>query len=158
MSERRHSYTVTVTWTGNKGQGTTGYRAYDRTHRIEAAGKPTLIGSADPAFLGDAGLWSPEDLLVAALAACHKLWYLHLCANAGVVVMQYRDVARGEMQEDHDIAGAFTQVVLRPQVHVAAADQVAKAERLHAEAARRCFIKNSVNFPVDHEPTVTVAT
>ena len=86
MTEGRHSYAVTVSWTGNKGQGTTHYRAYDRSYRIDAAGKPTLTGSADPAFLGDTACWNPEDLLVAALAACHQLWYLHLCADAGVVV------------------------------------------------------------------------
>lgn len=157
MSGRRHSYAVTVTWIGNTGQGTRDYRAYDRSYRIEADGKPTLSGSADPAFLGDATQWNPEDLLVAALAACHKLWYLHLCADAGVVVTDYRDRATGEMQEARDTGGAFTEVVLRPQVRVAASDQVAEAERLHADAARRCFIKNSVNFPVRHQPTVTVA-
>ncbi len=158
MSGRRHSYTVTVTWTGDRGQGTRGYRGYDRTHRIDANGKPSLTGSADPAFLGDAGLWNPEELLVAALAACHKLWYLHLCADAGVVVTAYRDRATGEMQETPETGGAFTEVVLRPHVQVAACDQVAEAERLHAEAARRCFIANSVNFPVRHEPSVTAAT
>lgn len=155
MTSRHHSYAVTVTWTGNSGQGTTHYRAYDRSYRLEAPGKPALTGSADPAFLGDAADWNPEELLVAALSACHKLWYLHLCADAGVVVTAYRDEAAGEMQEVSGGGGAFTQVVLRPQVRVAAADQIADAQRLHAEAARRCFIKNSVNFPVSHEPTVT---
>lgn len=158
MNGRRHSYAVTVTWTGNTGQGTRDYRAYDRRYRIEADGKPTLSGSADPAFLGDAGLWNPEDLLVAALAACHELWYLHLCADAGVLVTGYCDRATGEMQEAGGTGGAFTEVVLHPQVQVAGADQVAEAERLHAEAARRCFIKNSVNFPVRHKPTVTIGS
>jgi organic hydroperoxide reductase OsmC/OhrA len=156
MTERRHSYDVTITWTGNTGQGTRGYRSYDRSYRIEATGKPTLHGSADPAFRGDARQWNPEELLVAALAACHKLWYLHLCADAGVVVTGYRDPAAGWMQESQDGGGAFVEVVLHPQVEVAAQDQVAGAERLHAEAARLCFIKNSMNFPVRHEPTVAV--
>jgi organic hydroperoxide reductase OsmC/OhrA len=155
MTGRNHSYAVTVTWTGNRGQGTTHYRAYDRSYRLEAPGKPALTGSADPAFLGDAAHWNPEELMVAALSACHKLWYLHLCADAGVVVTAYCDEAAGEMQEVSGGGGAFTQVVLRPQVRVAAAAQIADAERLHAEAAGRCFIKNSVNFPVHHEPTVT---
>ena len=155
MNGRRHSYAVTVTWTGNTGQGTTHYRAYTRTYRIEAAGKPALSGSADPAFMGDAAHWNPEDLLVAALAACHKLWYLHLCAEAGVVVTAYQDDATGEMQEAPGTGGAFSEVVLHPHVRVAAANQIAEAERLHAEAARRCFIKNSVNFPVRHEAQVT---
>lgn len=154
MTERRHSYAVTVSWTGNRGQGTESYRTYDRSYRIESAGKPTLIGSADPAFLGDAACWNPEDLLVAALAACHQLWYLHLCADAGVVVTSYRDAASGEMAETRDAGGMFVEVVLRPEVRVAEHDQIADAERLHAEAARRCFIRNSVNFPVRHQATV----
>lgn len=155
MTERPHSYAVTVSWTGNRGQGTEHYRAYDRSYQIEAAGKPPLTGSADPAFLGDVACWNPEDLLVAALAACHQLWYLHLCADAGVVVTSYRDAASGEMAEARGAGGAFTEVVLRPQVRVASEDQIAAAERLHAEASRRCFIKNSVNFPVRHLATVT---
>ena len=157
MTKGHHSYAVTVVWTGNKGQGTTHYRAYDRSYRIDAAGKPTLTGSADPAFLGDTACWNPEDLLVAALAACHQLWYLHLCADAGVVVTSYHDAATGEMVESQGAGGSFTEVVLRPQVRVAEQDQIAAAERLHAEAARRCFIKNSVNFPVRHEATVTAS-
>ena len=155
MTERRHSYGVTVCWTGNRGQGTTHYRAYDRSYRIQSAGKPTLTASADPAFLGDAACWNPEDLLVAALAACHQLWYLHLCADAGVVVTSYQDTASGEMAETRDTGGAFVEVVLRPEVRVAEQNQIAEAERLHGEAARRCFLKNSVNFPVRHQATVT---
>ena len=42
---------------------------------LRAAGKPELLGSADPTFRGDAGRWNPEELLVAAnrLAAKGRL-------------------------------------------------------------------------------------
>ncbi len=83
---REHRYRLAVEWTGNRGGGTESHRAYDRGYTVVAAGKPPLYGSSDPAFRGDPARYNPEDLLVAALSACHMLWYLHLCAAAGVVV------------------------------------------------------------------------
>ncbi len=156
MSE--HRYTVRVTWTGNRGAGTTDYRAYDRAHVIETAGKPPIPGSADPAFRGDPDRWNPEELFVASLSACHKLWYLHLCATAGVVVVAYADKATGVMTENSDGSGQFTQVVLRPQVTVAQGSDVALAERLHTDAHRMCFIARSVNMPVRIEPVIGTAS
>jgi organic hydroperoxide reductase OsmC/OhrA len=84
------------------------------------------------------------------------LWYLHLCATNDVVVTGYVDEAHGEMRTHRDGSGEFTSVVLRPQVTVATAEMVDRAVQLHAEAPLLCFIARSVNFPVDHEPTVTV--
>ena len=83
------------------------------------------------------------------------LWYLHLCATAGVVVIAYADQAHGVMAETADGGGYFTEVVLRPRVTVASADMIEIAASLHQAAHAKCFIANSVNFPVRHEPTVT---
>lgn len=149
---REHHYEVTVRWTGDT--GTTSYRDYARDHDVEAAGKPTLAGTVDPAFLGTADRWNPEDLLVASLSECHMLTYLALCAGAGVVVTAYADHASGVMQEDRAGGGRFTEVVLRPEVTVAAEEMREKATALHHDAHNRCFIANSVNFPVRHVPVV----
>jgi organic hydroperoxide reductase OsmC/OhrA len=151
------SYAVSVRWTGNRGSGTSGYRDYDRDHVVSAAGKPDLPGSSDPRFRGDPARWSPEDLLVASLAQCHMLWYLHLAAVAGIVVTGYVDEASGTMALEPGGAGQFTEVVLRPRVTVAAPALGVGAGPLHEEAAKLCFIARSVNFPVRHEPTVVVA-
>jgi organic hydroperoxide reductase OsmC/OhrA len=153
---REHEYQVEVTWTGNRGEGTSSYRAYGREHEVSGPGKPPLPGSAEPAFRGDADRYNPEELLVAALSQCHMLWYLHLCASAGVVVTAYRDRPRGTMLLDDEGSGAFTEVVLAPQVTVAAAAMADEAARLHDDAARLCFIARSVAFPVRHDPTVSV--
>jgi organic hydroperoxide reductase OsmC/OhrA len=153
---REHRYRLAVDWTGNRGSGTAGYRAYDRSYTITAAGKPPIYGSSDPAFRGDPSRYSPEDQQVAALSACHLLWYLHLCAEAGVVVTAYRDDAEGIMEETADGGGRFVEVILRPAVTVKAPDMMEPATRLHAEAHRKCFIANSVNFPVRHAPHVSV--
>src|SRR5579871_4390848 len=89
MAEREHHYEVALSWKGNTGSGTRSYRGYKRDHEISAAEKTTIPGSSDPHFLGDATRWNPEELLVASLSACHQLWYLHLCAEAGIVVTAY---------------------------------------------------------------------
>jgi len=157
MAHREHRYAVRVDWTGNLGTGTSGYRAYSRDHRIGAGTKPAIPGSSDPAFRGDPARWNPEDMLVASLSACHQLWYLHLCASAGVVVTAYADQAEGVMEEGPDGGGQFSSVVLRPRVTLAPGSDAAKAMALHHEAAEKCFIARSVNFPVRHEPVVEVA-
>jgi organic hydroperoxide reductase OsmC/OhrA len=155
---KTHRYSVSVEWTGNRGSGTSAYRAYSRDHTIGAGSKPTIAGSSDPAFLGDAARWNPEDLIVASVSACHKLWYLHLAAEAGVIVTAYVDRAEGVMVEDAERGGYFTGITLHPEVTVSAASDPAEAQALHAAAHHKCFVANSLNFPVACEATVTVAS
>jgi organic hydroperoxide reductase OsmC/OhrA len=154
---RTHTYDVSVTWTGNRGSGTSGYRDFDRDHDITADGPPPIAGSSDPAFRGDVARWNPEQELTAALSQCHMLWYLHLCAVAGVVVTDYTDDAHGTMVQDADGGGRFTGVVLRPRVTVTSADMIETANSLHKTAHENCYIANSMNFPVTHEPVTEVA-
>ena len=155
---KTHHYGVRVTWTGNRGVGTRGYRDYGREHEIGAPGKAVILGSSDPAFLGDATRWNPEELLVASLSTCHKLWYLHLCSASGVVVERYEDDAEGVMAEDDDGGGRFVSVVLRPRIGLAPGADVAKAAALHHDAHEKCFVGNSVNFPVTIDPVFETAT
>jgi organic hydroperoxide reductase OsmC/OhrA len=154
---RTHRYDLTMTWTGNRGTGTSGYRDYGRDHEITAEGRPVIEGSSDPVFRGDKTRWNPELELVAALSQCHMLSYLYVCATAGVVVTAYDDAPYGLMAQTEDGGGHFTEVVLRPRVAVADAAMAEKAVALHGEASEKCFIASSVNFPVRHEPSVTAA-
>ncbi len=155
MSNKLHTYTTQVTWTGNTGSGTSSYRSYERAHEVAAEGRPTIEGSSDPAFRGDATRWNPEQLLLASIAQCHLLQYLHYCSVNGVVVTSYVDEPVGTMAETAD-GGQFTEAVLRPRIEVAEASMAERAVALHVDAHRSCFIANSVNFPVRHEPTVSV--
>jgi organic hydroperoxide reductase OsmC/OhrA len=150
-------YDVEVAWTGDLGGGTASYRDYSRAHEISAVGRPVISGSSDPHFRGDREAWNPELLLVASLSSCHMLWYLHLCADAGVVVRDYRDHAEGRMQLESNGRGRFDSVLLRPEVTVEHAATIDAARHLHDLAHERCFIASSVNFPVAHEPIVRAA-
>jgi organic hydroperoxide reductase OsmC/OhrA len=158
MSGKQHNYCVLVEWTGNLGTGTSGYKDFSRSHEISVpgTGRPSIPGSSDPAFRGDASRWNPEDLLVASVATCHKLWYLHLCATGGVIVIAYRDEAVGTMEEGADGAGRFTGITLHPLVTIAAGSDMEKARSLHEKAHGLCFIANSVNFPVRCEPEIRI--
>ncbi|CAN0645078.1 OsmC family protein [Burkholderia sp. Bmkn7] len=156
MASGEHKYRVAVAWTGNRGTGTSGYREYGRDHVIRAGSKPEIPGSSDPAFRGDASRWNPEDLLLASASACHKLWYLHLCSEAGIHVLAYVDDAEGTMV-DRDEPGRFTEIVLRPHVTIQAGDDRERAEHLHHDAHAKCYIANSVNFPIRCEPTIEFA-
>jgi len=150
-----HYYAVRVEWLGNRGTGTSGYRAYGRGHRVDADGKPSILGSADRTFHGDADRWNPEELLIAALAQCHMLSYLHVAASHGVIVLAYTDAAVGTMEQTASGGGQFTAVTLRPRVTIAGGD-IEFASGLHAEASAKCFVAASVNFPVRHQvETVT---
>ncbi|HLI77276.1 MAG TPA: OsmC family protein [Acidobacteriaceae bacterium] len=150
-----HEYLVRVTWTGNLGSGTSGYKHYSRDFALEANGKPAIAGTADTVFHGSPGRWNPEEMLVAALSSCHQLSYLHLCAVNGVIVTAYAGEAEGFMRFDSATgSGRFERVVLRPEVTITADSDVAKARELHHQAHELCFIANSVNFAVECEPVI----
>jgi Predicted redox protein, regulator of disulfide bond formation len=152
--KKTHHYQTTLKWTGNLGTGTSSYTSYERAYTISIENKADLLGSSDPAFRGDKTKHNPEELLVSSLSSCHMLWYLHLCSRDGVIVTEYKDSATGIMVETEDGGGYFSEVTLNPVVTVAETSMIAKAEKLHQEANKLCFIANSVKFPVHHKPLI----
>jgi len=153
---KEHNYKAKITWTGNTGSGTKNYRSYDRSYSISIENKPTILASSDPAFLGDNSKHNPEDLLVSSLSGCHMLSYLHLCSANKITVIAYEDNASGTIKESKENGGQFIEVVLRPTVIITDQTQIDKANELHKQANKMCFIANSCNFPVRHIPTCKV--
>ncbi len=147
-----HTYTSLIRWTGNRGQGTAHYRAYDRTWDVAVPGKAVIACSNDPLLGGDKTKMNPEDLLLSALSACHMLWYLHYASEAGVVVQAYEDAPEGEGETGPGGAGRFVAATLRPRVTVAPGTDLAAAEAIHHRIHDVCFIARSVNFPVHYAP------
>src|SRR5580692_2342882 len=134
--DRAHRYRILNRWTGNLGTGTSAYAAYSRAHELSGTDKAAAIpGSSDPLFRGDRTRYNPEELLLGSLSACHMLWVLHLCADAGIVVTEYVDDAEGQMVEHPDGSGEFTRALLRPKMKITdvgrATDVVAIHHRAH---------------------------
>lgn len=152
---RDHQFQTLITWTGNLGSGTMDYRSYERDFILNVSGKPELSGSSSSTFLGDDTAYNPEDMLLASVSSCHMLWYLHLCADRGVVVLEYKDRAQAVLSEQPDGSGRFTQIILNPEVVISADGDIDLANDLHQEANKMCFIANSLNCPVTHRPHCT---
>ena len=156
MTDQPHRYRASLTWEGNRGDGTTNYTTYGRQYRVSIDGKPELTGSADPTFRGDAALHNPEDLFLIAISSCHMLSYLALCARARINVIAYRDDATGTMELDRRGGGRFTEVVLHPTVTLANEADRDRAAALHGEAHSVCFIANSCSVPIRHQATIVI--
>jgi len=154
---KKHNYTVTTIWDGNLGEGTTNYKAYSRNHTIVAEHKKhVILSSSDPSFLGDKTHYNPEELFVSSVSSCHMLWYLHLCTMHHIIVTSYKDEAKGIMEEHPKGSGQFTAITLFPVVEIHDEKLIAKAIALHEKANEMCFIANSCNFKIHHQPKVLV--
>jgi organic hydroperoxide reductase OsmC/OhrA len=155
MTDKTHQYHAQIAWTGAGDKGTKNYKSYDRLYDVNIEGKPTMAGSSDPAFRGDPARHNPEDMLVTSVSSCHMLWYLHICSVSGVVVTSYVDNAVGVMAEVADGSGYFTKITLKPKITITTTSDMAKAKETHAKANKMCFIANTLNCPVEHEPIIT---
>lgn len=153
---KSHEFTCRLRWTGAELGPTTNYKTYSRALAVDIPGKPTLAASSATAFFGDGTVHNPEDLLVAALSACHCLSYLALAARGGVEVLDYTDEAYGVMEWDGKTFH-FTRAVLKPVVTVKSGTDLQKARAMHEQAHEQCFIARSVNFPVTNEPVIVEA-
>lgn len=156
-----HKYEISLAWTGNLGEGTSGYRNYSRDFEVSVGSRSPIGGSADPTFGGNADRYNPEDMLVAAVSSCHMLWYLHLCAIGHITVTEYSDSAGGTLAIEKDGGGHFTSITLRPRVTVELPSEGSglgsvreQALVLHEEAHRLCFIANSLKVPVAVEAAI----
>lgn len=154
---KQHTYKTTIEWTGNRGIGTAGYKDYDRSYLISVDHKVVIEASSDPAFMGDAAKYNPEELFLSSLSSCHMLWYLHLCSDVGIVVVEYKDNATAIMMETNS-GGHFTEVILYPIVTITDEKRIAEANELHHAANKHCFIANSCNFPVTHKGSCSMAS
>ena len=152
---KKHKYLVNVEWTGNTGLGTKNYKSYEREHLINVKGKySNIAASSDPSFMGDKERYNPEELFLSSIASCHMLWYLHLCSANNIVVNEYIDKAKGVMVEEENGSGRFTEVTLSPKVIIENIDKEELAKELHSEANKMCFIANSCNFTIKHNPSI----
>lgn len=149
----KHLFKAAINWTSRQNPSENTSRFYSKSHKILVEGKPILNVSAAKAFKGDPELYNPEDLLLSSLISCHMMSYLYVCSQNGIEVLEYSDNAQAILEVAPDGSGRFTEVRLYPKVKIANADKMQEALDLHIKANQLCFIANSCNFPVLHNPT-----
>lgn len=153
-----HTFKAKVNWTINEGDSTQNPRTFSRNHSVIIANKTSRLEvSAAKLFRGDDTLYNPEDLLLSALASCHMMSYLYVCAQNNIEVLSYTDTAEGDLEVEATGNGSFKKVRLKPIVTIKDAAQKALAHSLHEKANSLCFIANSCNFPISHDALVLVS-
>jgi organic hydroperoxide reductase OsmC/OhrA len=145
------TYTANIDWKLADGEDFAKGR-YSRGHTLTFDGGTVVPASASPHVVGK---WAvkeavdPEEMLVAALANCHMLSFLHVARLARFTVAAYHDHAEGVMEEIASGKQAITKVVLRPEIEWAGeAPEQARVDNMHHEAHEVCFIANSVRTNV----------
>lgn len=125
------------------------YPEYNRDHEWMFPGGTRISASAAPVYLGTTGKIDPEEAFVAAVASCHMLTFLAICARKGFVVDNYTDAAAGYLEKNPAGRLAITHVELSPTIAFGGTrpsqDEI---ERLHHLAHEQCFIANSVRTRV----------
>ena len=117
-----------------------------RAHTIEL-GEQVLMASSAPHYRGDPAKADPEEMLIGALSSCHMLWFVALARAKRLSLIAYEDDAGGVLDGKR-----FTGAILRPKASFDDGTDAETIRDLHHQAHERCFISNSVNFPVEVEP------
>jgi organic hydroperoxide reductase OsmC/OhrA len=150
------TYTAEVSW--ERGDQNFLDNRYSRRHVLRFDGGAQLMGSSSPSVVplpaSDPAGVDPEEAFVAALSACHMLWFLAIAAKRGFIVDRYEDAASGVLERNAERRFAMTRVTLRPKVWFSPATPPTAAElaELHHKAHEECYIANSVKTQVSVEP------
>jgi peroxiredoxin-like protein len=126
-----------------------------RRGHLSAAGKPELEVASPPEFKGHPGIWTPEDLLVAAVNACTMTTFLAFAARKEIEPVSYECDATGTLEM---VEGKFqfSQVVLHPRIVVARDEDVSRVLAAFHDAEAACLVANSMRTKVVGEPEIMV--
>ncbi len=122
---------------------------------LAAEGKQSLRVASPPEFKGEAGVWTPEDLFVASVEACHMATFMTFAGKRELPVISYKSHANGVLEYvDGDYR--FTRIVIFPTIVVATPAVEAEVASLLREAQKHCLVANSIASIVEVNPTIMV--
>ncbi len=142
--ETKHSYRVVAWWSSG------------RTGLAKTDSAPNAIHfTAPPEFGGVDGRWTPESLLLCAIAGCFTTTFR---AVAEYSKFEYSDL---EVQVEGTIAKvesgyAFTEIVVRPNLSVIAEEDEVRGERLLQKVKSLCLVSRALSVPQTFEPHLQV--
>ncbi len=143
-----HQYPLTLAWSGN-----TLTEPYGRDAVASATGKTDIPVSSAEEYAGNGLRWNPEDLLGSALATCHMLTFLALCAKVRVEVLGYEESAVSVLDTLEKVT-SVTEIHLNPTIQVAPGTSAEKVVELFEKAHKYCFVANSIKSKVVMNPRV----
>lgn len=142
--ENEHTYRVVAWWSS----GRTGLAKTD-------AAPNAIHFTAPPEFGGMEGRWTPESLLLCAIAGCYTTTFR---AIAEYSKFEYADL---EVQVEGAIKKvesgyAFTQIVIRPNLSITNEAEHPRALKLMQKAKGLCLVGRALSVEQVFEPRVQV--
>jgi organic hydroperoxide reductase OsmC/OhrA len=122
-----------------------------RRGRTSAPDKPDIEIGSPPEFKGEAGVWAPEEMLVAALNACMMLTFVSFAQSRRLEFVAYESAAEG-LLANVDGKYRIVEVSVRPTVVLRSKADIAAARTIMAEVKENCFISNSITADVKLTP------
>jgi organic hydroperoxide reductase OsmC/OhrA len=143
------THTATILWECAGAVFTDG--KYARTHQASFDGGVNLaVTTALPLPSNTVPAADPEEMVVAATASCHMMFFLAFAKQAGFIVDTYHDAPSGTLGKDEAGVERFIEVVLKPKISWDG-DNIPGAADLdlfHHKAHKACYIGNSLACPV----------
>jgi organic hydroperoxide reductase OsmC/OhrA len=136
------TYNTNLEWVGGK------------AGNLASKGKPGFRVASPPEFKGEEGVWSPEDLFVAAVNICTMTTFLSLASRKELQLVSYSSGAEG-LLEFSDGSYRFTKVILHPQIRVKYIKDIGLAHELLESAHHKCLITNSISSEISIEPEIS---
>jgi len=127
--------------------------AAESTLGLTSPGLATLACAPPAEFGGPGDQWSPETLLVGAIASCFALSFRSVADASKFEWQSLRCEVDGTLDRQ-DRVTRFTAVALEVELEIAAGASVERAERLLHKAEEICLITNSLNAEVSFQARV----
>jgi organic hydroperoxide reductase OsmC/OhrA len=117
--------------------------------------EPSIAFSAPPEFKGQAGHWTPEHFFVAAVASCYVSTFSGMASNSNFDFYSLELETEGILAQG-PAGWRFDEVVLRPRLTIARAEDKGRGNRLLLKAEQNCLVGRSIACPVVLEPAVII--
>lgn len=143
LRQRTTTFRTSTLWTG------------EHTGMLSGEGKQPLTVASPEDFSAEPGMWTPEDMFVAAVEVCHMATFLSYAEKEGVPIASYRSHANGVLEYvDGDYR--FTRIVIFPTITVSSAAVESQVHEILREAQKHCLVANSIASIVEVNPTIMV--
>lgn len=139
-----HGYRVSAWWTSG------------RTGLAKAESAPNAIHFTAPAeFGGLEGRWTPEELLLAAVAGCYTTTLRSIAGSAQFNFTDLHVEASGTVRKSES-GYMFTQIVIRPNLKIASSEERERALELLKKAEKLCLVSRAIGTTLNFEPQLEV--
>lgn len=143
--EKEHKYRVVAWWTS----GQTGIAKSDSV--------PNAIHfTAPPQFGGLEGRWTPEDLLMTALASCLTTTFHAIASHSKFEYTDLAVEAEGTVTKT-DTGYGFSEIVIRPSLTIPNEEQRERAISLLHKAKALCLVSRALAAEQHFETRVEIA-